>query len=318
MTSTTWKEPTNGKLTKRLAGRLRRVFQNPVTLKELRGRMRGRRAFVVLTIYLLLMSGIISLIYLAFAAAANDPYGPQAQDAGKVVFGAVVGVQVFLVLFVAPAFTAGAISGEKERQTFDLLRTTLLSTNAFVGGKLLSALSYVLLLVFASIPLQSIAFLLGGITAAEVVLSQLLVVAAAVAYALIGMFLSSLMKSTLAATVATYAVSIFLTIGLPIVALLAVFLMQAAYSPGIGPGRYIWDVFFAYFLLFLATLNLPAALVVSEVFLLEEGSLWGFSDTIGGYSIYFFSPWYVNLFFSLLLAFILYRLTVRRVRKIAV
>jgi ABC-2 type transport system permease protein len=317
MASTTWKEQTNGKAADRLAGWLRRVFQNPVTLKELRGRMRGRRAFVVLTIYLLLMSGIISLIYLAFAAAANDPFGPRTQDAGKVVFGSVVGVQVFLVLFVAPAFTAGAISGEKERQTFDLLRTTLLSSNAFVGGKLLSALSYVLLLVFASIPLQSIAFLLGGITASEVLISQLLVVAAAVAYALIGLFLSSTLKSTLSSTVATYAISIFLTVGLPILALLALFLMQAAY-PGYGTGRWMWEIFFSYFLLSLAALNLPAALVVSEVFLLQEGSLWGFSDIVGGYTVYYFSPWYVNLLFSFLVAFILYRLTVRRVRKIAV
>ena len=30
-------------------------FRNPVMLKELRGRMRGARAFVVLTVYLLLM-----------------------------------------------------------------------------------------------------------------------------------------------------------------------------------------------------------------------------------------------------------------------
>ena len=42
--------------------RLRRWLQNPVTVKELRSRMRGRRAFVVLTVYLLLTSGFISLV----------------------------------------------------------------------------------------------------------------------------------------------------------------------------------------------------------------------------------------------------------------
>ncbi|MCA9960930.1 MAG: hypothetical protein KC443_17945, partial [Anaerolineales bacterium] len=97
----------------------RMLRDNPVTLKELRSRMRGRRAFVVLTVYLVVMSLLIALIYLAYASAANQAYGPDPRQAGKVVFGAVIGVQVFLVTFIAPAFTAGAITGEKERQTFD-------------------------------------------------------------------------------------------------------------------------------------------------------------------------------------------------------
>ncbi len=36
----------------------RRVFENPVVVKELRGRMRGARAFTVLTIYLLLYASV--------------------------------------------------------------------------------------------------------------------------------------------------------------------------------------------------------------------------------------------------------------------
>ncbi|MFQ5436714.1 MAG: hypothetical protein ACE5FD_17795, partial [Anaerolineae bacterium] len=60
-------------------GRLRRLWQalrqNPITIKELRSRMRGRRAFVVLTVYLFLMSSFISLIYLAYAESAGS-YGP--------------------------------------------------------------------------------------------------------------------------------------------------------------------------------------------------------------------------------------------------
>ena len=90
------------------------------------------------------------------------------------VFAAVLGIQAFLIVFIGPAFTAGAISGEKERQTYDLLRTTLLPAGALVRGKLISALGYVFLLVFASVPLQSVAFLLGGVALEELIISQLI------------------------------------------------------------------------------------------------------------------------------------------------
>ena len=42
-----------------------RLHDNPVALKELRSRMRGGRAFVVLTIYLVLVSALVILIYIS-------------------------------------------------------------------------------------------------------------------------------------------------------------------------------------------------------------------------------------------------------------
>ena len=145
------------------------LTRNPVVLKELRGRMRGPRAFIVLTLYLLLMSGFVALLYLVYIASVNSAVsGNSGQLVGKFVFGAVVGIELLLVCFIAPAFTAGAISGERERQTYDLLRTTLLPAQALVLGKLASALSYMLLLLVAAFPLQSLAFLLGGVGPEEV------------------------------------------------------------------------------------------------------------------------------------------------------
>ena len=44
---------------------IRQIFDNPVVLKELRGRMRGARAFVVLTVYLVLLGAFSSLVYVA-------------------------------------------------------------------------------------------------------------------------------------------------------------------------------------------------------------------------------------------------------------
>src|SRR5258708_26930719 len=151
-------------------------LRNPVVLKELRGRMRGPRAFVVLTVYLILMSGFARLIYYLYSSSLDFQGAAAGGTIGRWLFSSIVAVELFLVAFIAPTFTAGAISGERERQTYDLLRTTLLPARSLVVGKLISALSYILLLLLAAIPLQSIAFLFGGVTEAEVILSLVILV----------------------------------------------------------------------------------------------------------------------------------------------
>ncbi|MBL8056625.1 MAG: ABC transporter permease subunit, partial [Anaerolineales bacterium] len=181
------------------------LTRNPVALKELRGRMRGPRAFVVLSVYLLVMSAFITLLYGVYLASNTSVFSrPDRILLGKFVFGSVVGIETLLVCFIAPAFTVGAISGERERQTYDLLRTTLLSERALVWGKLISALSYIFLLLLAALPLQSLAFLLGGVAPEEVVIGTLLLVATAFLFSTAGVFFSSLMRRTLGATILTY------------------------------------------------------------------------------------------------------------------
>lgn len=289
---------------------------NPVTIKELRSRMRGKRAFVVLTIYVLLMSLFISLVYVVYAVQANSAYGPDSRQAGKFVFAAVLGVEVVLAVFISPSFTAGAITGEKERQTYDLLRTTLLPANWFVMGKLISSLSYVLLLMLASVPLQSIAFLLGGLSVEELLISQVLVVLTAVTFAMFGLWCSATMRSTLAASVLAYVGAFFFTVGLPLIAILTtIFLGSIFFST--GSTGWVLEMFLTIGGLILAATNLPAALVVSEIILLEENTLFFFKQTFDTHVIWLFSPWIGTILIYALLGLLFYLLTVRRVRQLA-
>jgi ABC-type transport system involved in multi-copper enzyme maturation permease subunit len=299
------------------SGRFKAILQNPVTMKELRSRMRGRRAFVVLTVYLLVMSLFLSLVYLAYASASGTRFGPDSRQAGKAMFATVLGVEVFLVIFIAPAFTAGAITGEKERQTYDLLRTTLLPANWFVLGKLLSALSYVFLLIFASIPLQSISFLLGGLSVEELVIGQLLVLAAAVTFALFGLYCSSVMRSTLAASVVTFGGALFWTIGLPILVLMFTgFFGSLIFTSSIG---HVTESILYYIGLMLIATNLPATMIASEAVLLQENTLFLFKMPLSASSgsLTLLSPWSLFLVVYILIALFLYWACVRRVKRIA-
>lgn len=306
----------SGSTHKRFGSRLTARLQNPVTVKELRSRMRGRRAFAILTLYLLALSAIVTLVYLAYASSASGLGGIGARTAGKGLFAAVLTVQVFLVVFIGPAFTAGAISGERERQTFDLLRTTLLSAESFVLGKLLSALSYVFLLIIVSIPLQSIAFLLGGLSLVELVLSQVLILVAAVTFALFGLWCSATMRTTLAATVTTLAGTLFVAFGVPLIVFAGVIVVGSLSATSV-PANPIIEAILLYSGLTVAAFNLPATLVVSELFFLEQNTLFALSQYIGGTRLWLFSPWPLFLLFHSLAALVLFRATVHRVRRVS-
>jgi ABC-type transport system involved in multi-copper enzyme maturation permease subunit len=191
-----------------------------VGVKELRGRMRGRRAFVILTLYLLFLAGFAwAWELIAERAYGNSGalYGGSAAFAsaliGQEIFGALLIVETLLVVFLAPAFTAGAISLEREKQTLDMLAATPISSLAIVIGKLMSALTYVFILIVASIPLTAMVFVFGGVGPDEVLRGYIVLFASAIGLGSLGLFISALMQRTQAATVVTFFGVMALTMG---------------------------------------------------------------------------------------------------------
>jgi len=279
--------------------------------------MRGRRAFVILTFYLLLICSFVAILYLGFAVGGSNR-STESRVAGKTIFTTILSIQAFLSVFISPAFTAASITGEKERQTYDLLRTTLLSARALVSGKLFSALSYVLLLILAAIPLQSVAFLLGGVSFIELFISQLLVVVSAITFGMMGIYISSLMRTTIAATVTTYALVLLLVVGLPVLALFTIPFVSLLMVPGTPVTLPPWTpVLLVYVALALGSLNLPATLIASDVFLIEYGAIFYYTDTIDIYTVVIFSPWWIYLLAYTVLAVLLFWASIRRVKQIS-
>jgi ABC-2 type transport system permease protein len=118
-----------------------------------------------------------------------------------------------IVLILAPASTAGAISLEREKQTLDLLATTPISSLAIVLGKLLSALSWILLLLLASIPVTALVFTFGGVGPDDMIRGYVVMLVTAFFFGSLGLFVSALVKRTQAATVINLVSVIALTAG---------------------------------------------------------------------------------------------------------
>jgi ABC-type transport system involved in multi-copper enzyme maturation permease subunit len=304
--------------------RLLRVSWNPLLVKELRGRMRGARAFVVLTVYLLLLSCFTSIIYYAYTASVSGP-GSASDMAylGKVIFASVVIIENFMVTFITPAFTAGAFSGEKERQTYELLRTTLLPARKLVFGKFSSALTYMLLLILAAVPLESLAFVLGGVEVGELVLALVILLVAAFFFAAMGLFFSSIMRSTLASTILSYVVALLGTVGLPIVLLLlSTLLSPAIYGVSASPTAWVAEAAMMYAIILFSGLSPIATAVLTEVFLLEEDALFYFwydiySGMGGGspHTVPIPSPWTIFVLIYVAAGLLLLLITILRVRR---
>jgi ABC-2 type transport system permease protein len=294
-----------------------RFKPNPVMLKELRGQMRGWRAFVVLTIYLVLLGcvtgGLYLSVYAASSAAAGMGGGMMGATAGRSLFGGIVLLELLLVCFIAPAFTAGSIAGERERLTYDLLVTTLLRPRSIVSGKLGSALAYVVLLILAALPLQSLAFILGGVTPAEVFIALAGLLVTALISASVGLFFSSLVRSTILSTVLTYAMVLFMTVGIPFVALMLLTPVSALLANYPAPS-WLVQALMIYGFGFLACTNPFITAVLTEVVLLEKGAVLFFTVPLDGHNIPVVSPWAVYVVLYLLVSLMLIALSIRLVR----
>jgi ABC-type Na+ efflux pump permease subunit len=193
------------------------VFSNPVLVKELRGRMRGNRAMILLTIYLSIIGIVTLLVYLAIASSIS--FGASDFEAGrrigKAIFLTVMSAALAQVCLITPSLTSSSIAGEKERQSYDLLITTLLSPWQIVLGKLMAALAFALLLIIAVLPLAGLSFLFGGVSGVELVLALVGLMVTAVLYASIGLLWSTIMRGTQGATVMAQGTVLLWLLGVP-------------------------------------------------------------------------------------------------------
>jgi len=184
----------------------------PILWKELRSRMRGPGAPVMVTGYLALMAAV-PLGVLRFAEARG---GLTVQSIGEItvlLYGVLTGLQMLLVAFITPALTASAIAGERERQTLDLLLATGLPGWGILAGKLAAAMAYAVLLIVASVPIFSLVFAIGGVP--YTVLLQVLVLQFVTALALgcAGLLISTLVRRSGVATAVAVGLTVLVFFG---------------------------------------------------------------------------------------------------------
>jgi ABC-2 type transport system permease protein len=190
-----------------------RALWNPIVAKEYRTRMRTWRSPFAITLYIVLLGGIGWAVFTALSLSATNQFGGSPTNYGEQLFTFLILFQVALLAFITPALTAGSISGERERQTIDLLFVTPIRPFSIIWGKLLASLSFVVLLLVISVPIFSLVFLFGGIELDQMAYSFAVTATTALTLGFIGVAFSTLFRRTLAATVASYGGAFVLLAG---------------------------------------------------------------------------------------------------------
>lgn len=200
---------------------MKRFILNPILGKEFRSRMRTWKSPFIISLYL----GILALITLAYywVKQKNMIYSGFGPDVGPQIYFVLTVFQLLLVSFVTPAFTAGVINGEREKQTFDLLTCTPLSATSIVLNKLFASISYIVLLIVASLPAFGIVYFFGGIMLSEIMRAFVIYLMTALTFGAVGVFCSAIFKRTQVSMVVSYLIVFFFLVG---TILVTVFLQQ--------------------------------------------------------------------------------------------
>ena len=206
------------------------MIVNPVLVQEMRVRMRGGTAYLLLSAVILVFGGFTLATFWAITNVVRPVVGAPIPAGAAVTQGppldrllvAQRGVIFFLVMalwavvltaLIVPGATSGSIARERETRTLPLVVGTPISALSVVLGKLLAAASYIVLVIAAGIPLFTLVVMFGGIPGKELASVAAIVLVTAFAFSALGVFISSISRNGLLASLISYTIVLLVTLG---------------------------------------------------------------------------------------------------------
>lgn len=182
------------------------ITPNPILIRELRTHMRGARPYVMLSIFLMILALIGAGVYQLTMQQARVGMVVLSPQVGQALFKGLAFGVLLMITIITPTLTSGAISGERERHTYDMLLATPLPPSQLLWGKLIAALSYVVLLLLAAMPLFSIVLVFGGVDLLALAKVVALFLSTTLSFGMIGLLSSTLFRRTIWATAFSYGI----------------------------------------------------------------------------------------------------------------
>ncbi|MCR5129044.1 MAG: ABC transporter permease subunit [Lachnospiraceae bacterium] len=184
--------------------RLKNIRINPIVKKDLRVLSRSMKiAWGLFAYEAVLLIAFLFAIWIIFEEFSG--YGYSADYQAFVVMFPVISVLEFgIIALLMPIMTATAVSGEKERQTFDILLTTVMTPRAIIRGKVASAVIRVMVFMVGSIPLMALSFTLGGLSWINLFITMIAFLIFAILTGSLGIFASTLTTKSITGIILTY------------------------------------------------------------------------------------------------------------------
>ncbi len=305
---------------------------NPLLTRHLYGSVRRNRFFWLLSAYLLGL-GLLTLLFsgLIFSDIWGNGQGYRLSmftlfTQGRVLYWFSSVLLLFTALLLAPLNALGALAGEREQRTLDLLRLTTLRSRDIVLGKLGAALTTGALYILAPLPLLMFGYWLGGVGVTELLLTLLLFVVTMFSSTAWALFLSTIARRTIAAVLIFYGTHLAL---IPLLAsaagLLATLLSAWQSNMAIEPQAFWLEALLQYGWVLLTALHPLSAAIAAETLWLDQGSWFFLRFEVGRYildrgpitlgMLTLPSPWLPHILLMLLQALFWLWLTMRQLAK---
>ncbi len=184
------------------------LTENPVLQRELLTNLRANRAFGLMLLYQLALAAVLLV---AYPSGQRVDLSTDSAAARQLVDFFFLG-QYVLASLMAPTFAAGAISGEKERKTYEMLLASPLRPWAIVIGKMVASLTHLAVLIIASLPIIMLALPLGGVSIYEVLAAYLWLLISIILFGSIGLACSCGFRRTASSLVVSYLIILPLVI----------------------------------------------------------------------------------------------------------
>jgi ABC-type transport system involved in multi-copper enzyme maturation permease subunit len=184
---------------------------NPVFAKEMRSRVRSRKQPRSTRVASLCVVGLVLLLLYFYGVRWILSGSSGSGESAYLFFTGFV--LLTMTLLVSPPLAAGAITQEREQQTWNALLLSRLTAAEIVTGKFVAALLPALVLQLLFAPLNLLAAVVGSIPGLVYGVSNLLLFATTLFLIAMSLFCSWAVKRTFMATAASFSVVAFLVVG---------------------------------------------------------------------------------------------------------
>ncbi len=183
-----------------------KIRWNPIVKKDMQVAARSMRLSWGLFAYeaILAMAFLLAMAVIQ-ASSANIYNNGNVYSSLVSLFPILAVAQVCIVALIVPIITASSISGERERQTLDIMLTTCMSPFSIVVGKVISAVLRILFFVAASTPIMALAFVVGGLSWGHLFWFLLTIILLSVFSGSIGILCSALCRRSITAVILSFA-----------------------------------------------------------------------------------------------------------------
>ena len=177
----------------------KRMSINPILKKDILVNSRTPKMIISITLINCLFTLIAAT---AFAMSSGSGYQMYYSYIVK-LFPILGGCELGIISMVLPVMTSTSISGERERQTLELMLTTPVKPSQIVLGKLASAMATTFMYMIATLPFLAVSFVVGGLGWKALLEFIGVVVYVDIYIGSFGMFYSCVRRTSVSAAIST-------------------------------------------------------------------------------------------------------------------